>query len=118
MQAGLTCPGHGDDAASFPGDDPAALRERAGEGGAQAAREVIAALAPVQAGPQQRPGPLLEPAHVDAEALDGPFPGERGRRESASGGEHVMSGLPLVGDEFAGYLVRAVLGRGGMSVVY
>ena len=29
-----------------------------------------------------------------------------------------MSGLPLVGDEFAGYRVRAVLGRGGMSVVY
>ena len=29
-----------------------------------------------------------------------------------------MAGLPLVGDEFAGYRVRAVLGRGGMSVVY
>ena len=29
-----------------------------------------------------------------------------------------MSGLPLVGDEFAGYRVRSVLGRGGMSVVY
>jgi serine/threonine protein kinase len=29
-----------------------------------------------------------------------------------------MSGLPLVGDEFAGYRTRAVLGRGGMSVVY
>ena len=29
-----------------------------------------------------------------------------------------MSQLPLVGDEFAGYRVRAVLGRGGMSVVY
>ena len=29
-----------------------------------------------------------------------------------------MPGLPLVGDEFAGYRVRAVLGRGGMSVVY
>ena len=29
-----------------------------------------------------------------------------------------MVGLPLVGDEFAGYRVRAVLGRGGMSVVY
>ena len=27
-------------------------------------------------------------------------------------------GLPLVGDEFAGYRTRAVLGRGGMSVVY
>jgi len=26
--------------------------------------------------------------------------------------------LPLVGDEFAGYRLRAVLGRGGMSVVY
>ena len=29
-----------------------------------------------------------------------------------------MPGLPLVGDEFAGYRVRSVLGRGGMSVVY
>ncbi len=29
-----------------------------------------------------------------------------------------MSQLPLVGDEFAGYRMRAVLGRGGMSVVY
>ena len=26
--------------------------------------------------------------------------------------------LPLVGDEFAGYRLRSVLGRGGMSVVY
>ena len=29
-----------------------------------------------------------------------------------------MAGLPLVGDEFAGYRVRSVLGRRGMSVVY
>ena len=29
-----------------------------------------------------------------------------------------MAGLPLVGDEFASYRVRSVLGRGGMSVVY
>ena len=29
-----------------------------------------------------------------------------------------MSGLPLVGDEYAGYRIRSVLGRGGMSVVY
>jgi len=29
-----------------------------------------------------------------------------------------MTGLPLVGDEFAGYRVPSVLGRGGMSVVY
>ena len=29
-----------------------------------------------------------------------------------------MPMLPLVGDEFAGYRLRAVLGRGGMSVVF
>jgi serine/threonine protein kinase len=29
-----------------------------------------------------------------------------------------MAELPLVGDEFAGYRMRSVLGRGGMSVVY
>jgi serine/threonine-protein kinase len=29
-----------------------------------------------------------------------------------------MAELPLVGDEFAGHRLRAVLGRGGMSVVY
>src|SRR5689334_20827025 len=29
-----------------------------------------------------------------------------------------MPELPLVGGEFAGYRMRAVLGRGGMSVVY
>ena len=29
-----------------------------------------------------------------------------------------MPELPLVGDEFAGYRTRAVVGRGGMSVVY
>jgi len=29
-----------------------------------------------------------------------------------------MSELPLVGDEFAGYRLRSVLGRGGMGVVY
>ena len=29
-----------------------------------------------------------------------------------------MPELPLVGDEFAGYRMRSVLGRGGMSVVY
>jgi len=28
-----------------------------------------------------------------------------------------MADLPLVGDEFAGYRMRAVLGRGGMSVL-
>src|SRR6266566_1184765 len=30
----------------------------------------------------------------------------------------MMRELPLVGDEFAGYRMRSVLGRGGMSVVY
>src|SRR6202030_3240350 len=39
-------------------------------------------------------------------------------RRGPAGREYVMSGLPLVGDEFAGYRVRSVLGRGGMSVVY
>jgi len=29
-----------------------------------------------------------------------------------------MAGLPLAGDEFAGYRIRSVLGHGGMSVVY
>jgi len=29
-----------------------------------------------------------------------------------------MPVLPMVGDEFAGYMLRAVVGRGGMSVVY
>ena len=29
-----------------------------------------------------------------------------------------MPELPVVGDEFAGYLLRSVLGRGSMSVVY
>src|SRR5215467_4310612 len=29
-----------------------------------------------------------------------------------------MPELPMVGDEFAGYLLRAVIGRGGMSVVF
>ena len=34
------------------------------------------------------------------------------------GGEMVMPELPNVGDEFAGYLLRSVLGRGHMGVVY
>src|SRR6516165_2151434 len=41
------------------------------------------------------------------------------RDRGGGDGEGVaMSGLPLVGDEFAGYRIRSVLGRGGMSVVY
>src|SRR6202035_3331107 len=47
--------------------------------------------------------------------------GNRHRDPAAAGAvgrEYAMAGLPLVGDEFAGYRVRAVLGRGGMSVVY
>jgi YVTN family beta-propeller protein len=36
-----------------------------------------------------------------------------------AGGEQLnMPELPLVGDEFAGYRLRSVLGRGGMSVVF
>src|SRR6202012_1224805 len=34
------------------------------------------------------------------------------------GRECSMAELPMVGDEFAGYRLRSVLGRGGMSVVY
>src|ERR1700761_9277196 len=34
------------------------------------------------------------------------------------GRECSMAELPLVGDEFAGYRLRSVLGRGGMSVVF
>src|SRR6202035_5245958 len=47
--------------------------------------------------------------------------GNRHRDPAAAGAvgrEYAMAGLPLVGDEFAGYRVRSVLGRGGMSVVY
>src|SRR5258708_6530449 len=51
--------GHRADAAGFPGGDPAALDHAPGQGGAQAAGQVVAALAPAQAGPQQRPGPPL-----------------------------------------------------------
>jgi serine/threonine-protein kinase len=32
--------------------------------------------------------------------------------------ERAMPELPLVGQEFAGYRIRSVIGRGGMSVVY
>lgn len=50
-QALLSRLAHGDDTAGFPGDDPAALHERGSEGGTQAAREMVTALAPVQARP-------------------------------------------------------------------
>src|SRR5580693_7386489 len=43
--------------------------------------------------------------------LDAGWSGHPGRRES-------MPELPLVGTDFAGYRLRAVLGRGGMSIVY
>jgi serine/threonine protein kinase len=54
-------------------------------------------------------------------SANGSANGNRHRHRAAAGAvgrEYVMSGLPLVGDEFAGYRVRSVLGRGGMSVVY
>jgi serine/threonine protein kinase len=39
--------------------------------------------------------------------------------QSGERGGHVLNAaLPLVGEELAGYRLRAVLGRGGMSVVY
>src|SRR5215469_16804161 len=39
--------------------------------------------------------------------------------QRSRGGEQLnMPELPLVGDEFAGYRLRSVLGRGGMSVVF
>src|SRR5436190_6105930 len=50
-------------------------------------------------------------------ALTGHRPGKPGTGSLSRKG-CVMAELPLVGDEFAGYRVRAVLGRGGMSVVY
>ena len=34
------------------------------------------------------------------------------------GGECGMAELPLVGEEFAGYRLVSVLGRGGMSIVF
>src|SRR5579872_7183309 len=49
-------------------------------------------------------------------ALRGHRPGLPGPGRDPGGCD--MPQLPLVGDEFAGYRMRAVLGRGGMSVVY
>ena len=57
------------------------------------------------------------PGHVDPRRADAHDHDER-PDSSGPGRGAVMPELPLVGDEFAGYRMRAVLGRGGMSVVY
>src|SRR5207249_978241 len=55
---------------------------------------------------------FLPGEHLRVTAPVSPGPGSLSRKGC------VMAELPLVGDEFAGYQMRAVLGRGGMSVVY
>src|SRR6516225_1413230 len=66
---------------------------------------------------------MILPVHLarspfSAKGRQGESPPASRPRRGRWGGECVMTGLPLVGDEFAGYRTRSVLGRGGMSVVY
>src|SRR6516225_3020689 len=66
---------------------------------------------------------MILPVHLarspfSAKGRQGESPPASRPRRGRWGRECVMTGLPLVGDEFAGYRTRAVLGRGGMSVVY
>src|SRR6266568_4302793 len=64
------------------------------------------------------PGPLLlalgQPFLSSPRVLGTPAPGSPG---TEGWGKHV-SDMPRVGDEFAGYRIEAVIGRGGMSVVF